>query len=461
MTAKPRLSFWQIWNMSFGFLGIQFGFALQGGFMSRIFQTLGAEKDALPLLWIAAPLTGLLVQPVIGYFSDRTWHPLLGRRRPYFLAGAILSSIALVFMPHSPTLWIAAGLLWVLDASINISMEPFRALVADKLPESQRSYGFVLQTLIIGIGTWVASNLPWFITQLGVSNEAGPGVVPPSVKIAFAIGAFVFMASILVTILTTREYPPDDLERFQAEKRTQGNAASEIFRHVIHMPAQMRRLGVVQFFSWLAFFAMWSMATPGLTEHVFKAAAPDPATFDMTVPTQAAAFQSANGAFQDAADLVGSYMGYYGLSSMLVALLLSFYAARLPLNRKAVHAGSLVLGGIGFLSMWFVPNPSWLIGSFALVGVAWASILSMPYALLSSHVPAEKMGIYMGIFNMFIVVPQILAATLLGPALRNFFDNQAIFALVISGGSLLLAAISLAGVHEAADAPSSATPQVH
>jgi len=461
MTAKPRLSFWQIWNMSFGFLGIQFGFALQGGFMSRIFQTLGAEKDALPLLWIAAPLTGLLVQPVIGYFSDRTWHPLLGRRRPYFLAGAILSSIALVFMPHSPTLWIAAGLLWVLDASINISMEPFRALVADKLPESQRSYGFVLQTLIIGIGTWVASNLPWFITQLGVSNEAGPGVVPPSVKIAFAIGAFVFMASILVTILTTREYPPDDLERFQADKRTQGNAASEIFRHVIHMPAQMRRLGVVQFFSWLAFFAMWSMATPGLTEHVFKAAAPDPAAFDMTVPTQAAAFQSANGAFQDAADLVGSYMGYYGLSSMLVALLLSFYAARLPLNRKAVHAGSLVLGGIGFLSMWFVPNPSWLIGSFALVGVAWASILSMPYALLSSHVPAEKMGIYMGIFNMFIVVPQILAATLLGPALRNFFDNQAIFALVISGGSLLLAAISLARVHEAADAPSSATPQVH
>ena len=208
MTAKPRLSFWQIWNMSFGFLGIQFGFALQGGFMSRIFQTLGAEKDALPLLWIAAPLTGLLVQPIIGYLSDRTWHPRLGRRRPFFLIGAILSSIALVFMPHSPTLWIAAGLLWVLDASINISMEPFRALVADKLPEEQRSYGFVLQTLIIGVGTWVASNLPWFITQMGIPNEAGPGVVPPSVKVAFAIGAFVFMASILVTIFTTPEYPP-------------------------------------------------------------------------------------------------------------------------------------------------------------------------------------------------------------------------------------------------------------
>ncbi|WP_395772483.1 MFS transporter, partial [Arenimonas sp.] len=205
MAAQPRLSFWQIWNMSFGFLGIQFGFALQGGFMSRIFQTLGADKDALPLLWIAAPLTGLLVQPIIGYLSDRTWHPRFGRRRPYFLIGAVLSSIALFFMPYSSTLWMAAGFLWILDASINISMEPFRALVADKLPERQRSYGFVLQTLIIGIGTWVASNLPWLVNQMGVSNEAGPGVVPDSVKIAFAIGAFVFLVSILITVFTTDE----------------------------------------------------------------------------------------------------------------------------------------------------------------------------------------------------------------------------------------------------------------
>ena len=462
MSHKPRLSFWQIWNMSFGFLGIQFGFALQGGFMSRIFQTLGAEKDALPLLWIAAPLTGLLVQPIIGYFSDRTWHPLLGRRRPYFLIGAIFSSIALIFMPHSPSLWVAAGLLWVLDASINISMEPFRALVADKLPEEQRSYGFVLQTLIIGIGTWVASNLPWFVTQMGVSNEAGPGVVPPSVRIAFAIGAFVFMASILVTVFTTREYPPEDMEAFQRDKARQGNFASEIIGHVLHMPAQMRSLGVVQFFSWLAFFAMWSMATPALTEHVFKAPAPDPSKFDMADAAQAAAFQSANGAFQDAADLVGSYMGYYGLSSMLVALLLSFYAARMPLNRKAVHFGSLLLGGIGFLSMWFVPQPAWLIASFALVGVAWASILSMPYALLSSHVPGEKMGIYMGIFNMFIVIPQIVAATLLGPVLRNFFDNHAIYALVISGASLVVAALCLVRVTEPArHAPANNHMQVH
>jgi len=456
MASKPQLSFWQIWNMSFGFLGIQFGFALQGGFMSRIFQTLGAEKDALPLLWIAAPLTGLLVQPVIGYLSDRTWHPILGRRRPYFLIGAILSSLALLAMPHSPTLWMAAGLLWVLDASINISMEPFRALVADKLPERQRSYGFVLQTLIIGIGTWVASNLPWLVAQLGVPNEAGPGVVPPSVKVAFSIGAFVFLASILVTVFTTKEYPPEDLQRFREQQRAGKGALAEILGDIRRMPQQMRAIGLVQFFSWLAFFAMWSMATPGLTEHVFGAPAPDPKAFDMGIPAQAASFQQANAAFQDAADLVGAYMGYYGLSSMLVALLLAFYAARRPLNRRLVHFGALMLGGAGFLSMYAVPAPAWLIGSFALVGVAWASILSMPYALLASHVEESKMGVYMGIFNMFIVIPQIVAATLLGPVLRNAFGNQAIFGLVISGTSLIVAALCLARVHEpaiATDAP--------
>jgi maltose/moltooligosaccharide transporter len=448
MHPKPQLSFWQIWNMSFGFLGIQFGFALQGGFMSRIFQTLGAEKDALPLLWIAAPLTGLLVQPVIGYFSDRTWHPRLGRRRPYFLLGAVLASIALIFMPHSPALWMAAGLLWVLDASINISMEPFRALVADKLPEQQRSYGFVLQTLIIGIGTWVASNLPWFVNQLGVSNEAGPGVVPMSVKVAFAVGAFVFLASILVTVFTTTEYPPEDLERFAEEKKSSGNFIGEILHNILHMPRQMLAIGIVQFFSWLSFFSMWSMATPALTEHVFKAPAPDPKAFDVAIPAQAEAFQTANTAYQNAADLVGSYMGYYGLSSMLVALLLSFYASRFVVNRKLVHFVSLLLGGIGFLSMAYAPSPQFLILSFALVGVSWASILSMPYALLSSCVDANKMGVSMGIFNMFIVIPQIVAATLLGPVLKTFFGNAPIFALMISGGSLIVGALCLVLVRE-------------
>lgn len=452
-SPKPHLSFWQIWNMSFGFLGIQFGFALQGGFMSRIFQTLGADKDALPLLWIAAPLTGLLVQPVIGYLSDRTWHPILGRRRPFFVIGAILSSIALLAMPYSSALWMAVGLLWVLDASINISMEPFRALVADKLPESQRSYGFVLQTLIIGIGTWVASNLPWLVAQMGVSNEAGPGVVPPSVKVAFAIGAFVFLASILVTVFTTREDPPEDPDAFRAAHAGGPGLLAEVIGHVRHMPAQMFNLGLVQFFSWLAFFSMWAMATPALTEHVFGAPAPDPAAFDMAVPAQAAAFAQANGAFQNAADLVGSYMGYYGLSSMAVALLLSLWAARRPLNRRRVHASSLVLGGIGFLSMAFVPSPGWLVASFALVGVAWASILSMPYALLASAIAPERMGVSMGIFNMFIVIPQIVAATLLGPVLRAAFDNQAIYALMISGASLVVGALCLVRVREHVSAP--------
>jgi maltose/moltooligosaccharide transporter len=252
---KKLLNFWQIWNMSFGFLGIQFGFALQGGNMSRIFQTLGANKDDIPILWIAAPLTGLIVQPIIGYLSDRTWNKRLGRRRPYFLIGAILSSIALFFVPYSSTLWMAVGFLWILDASINISMEPFRALVADKLDDSQRSYGFVVQTLIIGIGTWVASQLPWFVTNvLGYSNQAGPGMVPESVKIAFAIGAFVFMLSILLTIFTTDEYPPKDMEEFERKKKEKGRFLSDIAENIGSMPVTMRKLGLVQFFSWFAFF---------------------------------------------------------------------------------------------------------------------------------------------------------------------------------------------------------------
>ena len=448
MSGQPRLSFWQIWNMSFGFLGIQFGFALQGGFMSRIFQTLGADQGSLPLLWVAAPLTGLLVQPIVGYLSDRTWHPRFGRRRPYFLIGAVLSSIALFFMPYSSTLWMAAGFLWILDASINISMEPFRALVADKLPDSQRSYGFVLQTLIIGIGTWVASNLPWFVNSvLGVSNDAAPGVVPDSVRIAFAIGAFVFLASVLFTVFTTSEYPPEDIERFKAES-AQGNVLGDILHHVRHMPAQMLKLGFVQFFSWFAFFTMWSLATPALTEHVFKAPAPDPSAFDMAVPAQAAAFQAANGAFQSAADLVGSYMGFYGLSSMLVALLLSFYAARFTLNCKLVHFISLTLGGIGFLSMLYVTEPKMLMLSFALIGVSWASILSMPYALLAGSVDPKKMGIMMGLFNMFIVLPQIVAALGGVNAAYRLIGPGAINAMTVAGISLIIGGLLVFFVKE-------------
>jgi maltose/moltooligosaccharide transporter len=313
---KRRLSFWEIWNMSFGFLGIQFGFALQGGFMSRIFQSLGADKEAIPFLWIAAPLTGLIVQPIIGYLSDHTWHPRWGRRRPYFLLGAIFSSLALFFVPHSSALWMAAGFLWIMDASINISMEPFRALVADKLHESQRSNGFVVQTLIIGIGTWIASNLPWLVTQLGVSNDAVAGQIPDSVKVAFSIGAFVFLASILYTVFTTDEYPPEDLDEFNNRKES-NRFFTDLWESLRSMPVTMRKLGVIQFFSWFAFFTMWSMATPALTEHVFNAPMPNESAFDLTIPEQNTAFTSALSAYNDASNLVGSAMGVYGLSSMV------------------------------------------------------------------------------------------------------------------------------------------------
>ena len=446
LQRKPKLSFWSIFNMSFGFLGIQFGFALQGGFMSRIFQTLGASQDSIPALWIAAPLTGLLVQPIIGYMSDRTWHPRWGRRKPFFLIGAILSTIVLFFLPNSPVLWVAAGCLWVLDASINITMEPFRALVADKLPDSQRSYGFVMQTLIIGVGTWIASNLPWLINKLGVSNEALPGIVPMSVKIAFAIGAVVFLGSVLYTIFTTKEYPPENLEEFKKENEASKgflNGLNEILSSIGQMPKTMKLLGVIQFFSWFAFFAMWSLATPALTTHVFNAPVPVESAFNMADENSKAMFMAANKAYNNAADLVGSYMGMYGLSSMAFALLLTFYAAKRSINRKYIHMFSLIAGGLGFISMYFVQAPQQLIYSFILIGISWGSILSMPYAMLSSAINPKKMGIYMGIFNMFIVIPQIIAATGgLNFLYHVIFGSAVINAMLLAGVSLIIGGLA-------------------
>jgi maltose/moltooligosaccharide transporter len=435
---KCKLSFWQIWNMSFGFLGIQFGFALQGGFMSRIFQTLGAGKEEIPLLWIAAPLTGLLVQPIIGYMSDRTWSTKWGRRKPYFLVGAILSSLALFFIPHSPVLWVAAGFLWILDASINISMEPFRALVADKLPQSQRSYGFVVQTLIIGIGTWIASNLPWMVSKLGVSNEAASGVVPMSVKVAFAIGAFVFLASILYTVFTTDEYPPEDMEEFDREKAKRNNFIPDIIENIGSMPTTMKKLGVIQFFSWFAFFTMWSLANPALTEHVFNTPAPLESAFNMADSIQAEAFKIANTKFQESSNSVGSAMGIYGLSSMVFALLLTLYTSKRNINRKYVHLFSLIIGGIGFLFMSYA-SPENLKYCFVLIGFAWGSILSMPYAMLSSSVDPKKMGVIMGIFNMFIVIPQIIAALGGINYVSGLLGEEAINAMTVAGISLIIA----------------------
>lgn len=434
---KRKLGFWEIWNMSFGFLGIQFGFALQGGFMSRIFQTLGAEPHEIPGLWIAAPLTGLIVQPIIGYLSDNTWSSRFGRRKPYFLIGAILSSFALFFVPYSSALWIAAGFLWILDASINVSMEPFRALVADKLPDSQRSYGFVLQTLIIGIGTWIASNLPWLVNKMGFEDHSAPGVIPEYVKIAFGIGALVFLISILYTVLTTKEYPPKDIQAFKADKKEK-NFFSDLLSSLREMPSTMKKLGAIQFFSWFAFFTMWSMATPALTEHVFNSPAPSKEAFNLAITEQKEAFDVANKLFQTASDKVGSAMGLYGLSSMAFALFLTFYAAKRTVNRKYIHMFSLIAGGAGFILMGFIKDQLMLNVCFLLIGLSWGSILSMPYAMLSSSVNENKMGMMMGLFNMFIVIPQIIAALGGVNSLSGLFGGSAIAPMLLAGTSLIL-----------------------
>jgi len=453
---KRKLGFWEIWNMSFGFLGIQFGFALQGGFMSRIFQTLGAEVDDIPGLWIAAPLTGLLVQPIIGYLSDNTWSPKFGRRKPFFLIGAILASITLFFMPHSPVLWIAAGLLWVLDSSINISMEPFRALVADKLPESQRSNGFVIQTLIIGIGTWIASNLPWLVNKLGVTNEADAGVIPQSVVVAFSIGAFVFFASILITIFTTKEDPPLDVAKFKAEKK-ESRFIPDLIQSLKEMPSTMKKLGLIQFFSWFAFFTMWSLSTPALTEHVFNSPKPDVKEYAkldnagkelkdankkvlFLDEVKEQEYKEKDKVYNNAADLVGSATGIYGLSSMAFALLLTFYTMKNKINRKYIHMASLILGGLGFMFMFYA-TPSTLMYSFILIGLSWGSILSMPYAMLSSSVNPNKMGMMMGLFNMFIVIPQIIAALGGINYLYKLIGEAHINAMILAGLSLIIAGL--------------------
>jgi maltose/moltooligosaccharide transporter len=426
--------------MSFGFLGIQFGFALQGGYMSRIFQSLGASPEEIPGLWIAAPLTGLLVQPIIGFLSDRTWSARFGRRKPYFLIGAILSSLALFFVPYSSVLWMAAGFLWILDASINISMEPFRALVADQLPEKQRSYGFVIQTLIIGIGTWIASNLPWLLTKLGLEDDPTEQGIPLNVKVAFAIGAFVFLASIIYTVITTKEYPPENEELLKEENKN-GSFFKDFIQSISSMSSNMLKLGLIQFFSWFAFFTMWSMATPALTDYVFHAPAPNKTEYNLKISSQKLEFEHLNGVYQNAADQVGSDMGVYGLSSMAFALIVVFYSAKRSVNRKFIHLSSLVLGGIGFIYMKFIPDPSYLWICFSLIGISWGSILSMPYAMLSSSVDAKKMGLMMGLFNMFIVIPQICAALGGINFLSQFFGTSAIAPMLLAGTALLIAGI--------------------
>ncbi|MDO6541249.1 MFS transporter [Photobacterium sanguinicancri] len=432
---KPRLSFWQIWNMSFGFLGIQFGFGLQNANVSRIFETLGASIDQIPILWIAAPLTGLLVQPIIGYFSDRTWTPL-GRRRPYFLCGAIASSFALIIMPYSPYLWVAAGMLWILDASINVSMEPFRALVADNLPSEQRTQGFAVQTFFIGIGSVVASAMPYILSNVfDVANTAPAGEVPPSVKISFLCGAVVFLASILWTVFKTKEYSPAEMDKFHAaesgvasEAQEEKASLKEIMDDLRAMPKTMMQLAVVQFFSWFALFAMWIYTTSAVTSHIFGTS------------------DTSSALYNEGADWVGLCFAAYNGISALAAFALPWLANRT--SRKFVHSLALMIGGVSLASISVIENPQMLMLNMVGIGIAWASILCMPYAILAGALPSRKMGFYMGVFNFFIVLPQILAAGILGFFTRWAFDGNTMMALVLGGCAMVAAGLFVVFVQD-------------
>ncbi len=423
--GKKNLTLAQIFNMSFGFLGIQFGFALQNANVSRIFQTLGAKVDDIPILWIAAPLTGLLVQPIIGYISDRTWHPYWGRRRPFFFIGAILASIALFLMPNSVALWMAAVLLWILDASINISMEPFRAFVGDNLNSRQRTTGFAMQTFFIGVGAVIASLLPYFFTNvLNISNTAPEGIIPDSVKYSFYIGGCVFFGAVAWTVFTAKEIPPENIDEWNEEReRSKGvmKGFTEIMRGFITMPPTMLQLAIVQFFTWVAFFSMWIYTTSAVAQN----------TFNSTDTTSKS--------YQDAADWVGvMFMVYNGISA-ITAFLLPMLAKKT--GRRNTHMISLIIGGIGLVSMLFIKDKSWLLLPMVGIGLAWSSTLTMPYAILAGALPANKMGFYMGVFNFFIVIPQILAAAILGFFVRMLFNNESIYALVVGGVSMIIAGL--------------------
>ncbi len=581
MSKRPKLSFWQIWNMSFGFLGIQFGFALQNANVSRIFETLGAKIETIPILWLAAPLTGLIIQPIIGHASDKTWGRF-GRRRPYFLVGAILASLALFIMPNSPVLWVAAGMLWIMDASINVSMEPFRAFVGDMLPSEQRTTGFAMQSFFIGTGAFVASSLPYILTNwFNVANTAPEGIIPQSVKLSFIFGGAVFIAAILITVLSTKEYPPEKLDEFdKAEKealKSDGNSSEydsinppklkyqvgiiglllgiglsillffihvekevyvgsfgliafglleiiagyfqgytnkakglvEVISDLNTMPSTMKQLSFVQFFSWFALFAMWIYTTTAVTSHIYKMninkfeyvqlkneytrllsdEKNKVLTTDAVILNEEISKldyqvskgkdsihisirllnlfvkekkgelnkgQSYENAFKidenlfkkfigiikeynTGANWVGICFGIYNLFAAIFAFFLIFFA-RIT-NRKTTHMVSLLVGGISFISIYFVSNPTLLLVSFLGIGLTWASILAMPYAILTGSLPSKKMGVYMGIFNFFIVIPQILAGSILGYLVSKVFHYEAIYALVLGGISLFISAI--------------------
>ncbi len=445
MFQKRRLSFWEIWNLSFGFLGIQMGFALQNANASRILQSFGADVHELSWFWIVAPLTGLIVQPIVGHYSDQTW-TRLGRRRPYFLAGALLASLGLVLMPNAdmftaimPSLWVGAGMLMIMDASFNIAMEPFRALIADMLPSDQRTLGYSVQTVLIGIGAVIGSWSPYVLTNwVGISNTATAGEVPLNLLISFVIGALVLVTSVAITVFTTKEYTPAEMALLNKQENTketidEKSSLLDIFSDFAKMPVTMRQLSWVQFFSWFGLFGLWVFATPAIAEHIYGL---DPNN-------------SQSSAYQNAGDWVGILFGVYNGVSAIFAFFLPAIAKKV--GRKKTHSISLIIGALGFLSIYIMPNENWLILSMFGIGIAWASILAMPYAILAGAIPPQKMGVYMGIFNFFIVIPQIINALIGGPIVKYFYNGQPIYALVTSGVAFLIAALLVLKVEDTDD----------
>jgi maltose/moltooligosaccharide transporter len=444
--SKPMMTMAQIFNMSMGFLGIQFGFALQNGNASRILTDFGANVENLSWFWLVAPIAGMIVQPIIGFYSDKTWTSL-GRRKPFFLAGAILASFGLMLMPNAGVitkigtpLFVGAAILMIMDVSFNIAMEPFRALVADNLPDRQRNEGFAIQTFLIGVGAVVGSWLPWiFHNWFGVSNVALPGHVAYNVTLSFYVGAVIFLLAILWTVTTTKEFPPEEHKKFAGEDpihladgsldssthaRPKVSGFQQIASDFVKMPATMKQLGLTQFFSWFALFSMWVFTTPAVVTHVYGL------TMDDKSPLR-----------QDAGDWVGIIFGVYNGVSALYALCLPRIAKKI--GRKSTHAFSLVCGGLGLISMYFIHDKNILLISMIGVGMAWASILAMPYAILAGSIPAHKMGLYMGIFNFFITLPQIVNGVIGGPIVKNFYGGQSIFAIVVAGLFMFLAAASV------------------
>lgn len=438
---KPSLSLAQIINMSMGFMGIQMGFGLQNANASRILQNFGADVHQLSWMWLVAPIMGLLVQPIIGHFGDHTWTKL-GRRKPYFLAGAILAALGLCFLPNasffagealsttsfiglSATLWLAIIFLAFMDGSFNISMEPFRALVGDMLPKRQTTLGFSVQTILIGIGAVIGSFMPGWLTKLGVSNTAAEGFVPNSVVYSFYLGAAILLLTILYTIFTTKEYSPAEFNEFAGREKDlkEKGKLSDILTDFANMPLRMKRLGAVQFFSWFALFMMWVYTTSAVATHHYGVPVDD----------------HTSELYNVAANKVGSLFGWYNLLAIPFAFILPPIAKRT--SNKFVHIIALLCGGLGLLSIYFIKSPDLLIISMIGIGFAWASILAMPYAMLVDSLPVHKMGIYMGIFNFFIVIPQILNGIISGPIVKEFFNNQAIYMLVGAGISMLLAAV--------------------